>query len=353
MLRIVSGNLLEASVEALVNTVNTVGVMGKGIALQVKQAFPEVFREYERAARKGEIKIGRVQVVPTNRLDGPRFVINFPTKRHWRGKSRIADIEAGLVDLARVAKELDIKSMAVPPLGCGNGGLKWEDVRPRIVRALEGLSTDVVLYQPSGAPQPEAMPVGTARPRMTPLRAALIKLVNDYAVPGYRLTLLELQKLAYFWEISGKPSGLDFVKERYGPYSEKLNFALQRLEGHYIRGYGDRSRDSSVALIDGALDEALRAFSRHDDELDRVNRVSDLISGFETPYGMELLATVHWLMTHDDGSASDPAKAEQGVYGWNARKRQLFKPEHIRLAWRRLTESGWVLKAPTSGLSAM
>ena len=117
MIREVSGNLLTADVDALVNTVNTAGVMGKGIALQFKRAYPAMFAAYEKAARAGDLQPGRMHVWPTNQLDGPRYVINFPTKRHWRGASRIEDVASGLADLSRVIRELDIRSVAVPPLG--------------------------------------------------------------------------------------------------------------------------------------------------------------------------------------------------------------------------------------------
>jgi O-acetyl-ADP-ribose deacetylase (regulator of RNase III) len=130
-----AGNLLEADVEALVNTVNTVGYMGKGIALQFKQAYPENFAAYAQAVRRGEVQPGRMLVVPTGFVTNPRYIINFPTKRHWRGQSRMEDIEAGLEALVFEIKRLELRSIAIPPLGCGNGGLDWADVKPRVVRA--------------------------------------------------------------------------------------------------------------------------------------------------------------------------------------------------------------------------
>jgi O-acetyl-ADP-ribose deacetylase (regulator of RNase III) len=146
------GNLLEADVEALVNAVNTVGVMGKGIALQFREAFPQVYDAYKCACDAGEVRPGHMHVAETGRASGPRFVINFPTKRHWRGKSRLEDVDAGLPDLVRVLDELEIRSVAVPPLGCGHGGLDWEVVRPRIERALESLpNVRVLLYEPASA----------------------------------------------------------------------------------------------------------------------------------------------------------------------------------------------------------
>jgi O-acetyl-ADP-ribose deacetylase (regulator of RNase III) len=147
------GNLLDADVEALVNTVNTVGHMGKGIALQFKLAFPENFRAYAQAVRKGAVEPGRMLVVPTGFVTNPRYIINFPTKRHWRGRSRIEDVDAGLKALVQEIPRFGIQSIAVPPLGCGNGGLDWRDVKPRIVGALQELpGVRVLLFAPRGAP---------------------------------------------------------------------------------------------------------------------------------------------------------------------------------------------------------
>jgi len=129
----VKGNLLEDPSEAYVNTVNTVGVMGKGIAFQFKQAFPDVFKQYEKDCRKGLVKIGKMHVVEVQGLTTPKYVINFPTKEHWRHPSKIDYIEKGLINLVKVIKNLQIESIALPPLGYGNGGLNWHEVRPLII----------------------------------------------------------------------------------------------------------------------------------------------------------------------------------------------------------------------------
>src|SRR5215510_5487854 len=114
MLEEAAGNLLDAQVDAVVNTVNTVGVMGKGIALQFKQAYPENFRAYEAACRRGDVQLGRMFVVETGQMGPPRLIINFPTKRHWRARSRLSDIQAGLADLRKVISDRKITSIAVP-----------------------------------------------------------------------------------------------------------------------------------------------------------------------------------------------------------------------------------------------
>lgn len=343
MIEDAKGNLLESDAEALVNTVNTVGIMGKGIALQFRQAFPEVFAEYERACSRNELQPGKVQVVPLQRLDGPKYVINVPTKRHWKGKAKIEDIESGLRALTNALKQYGITSVAVPPLGCGNGGLNWSDVEPRIRSALGSLpGVHVFLFAPEGAPIPERMPVATKRPRMTAVRAAILLLLRRYGEPGYKLSTLEVQKLAYFLERSGEPLNLAFAKHQYGPYSEKMHHVLQPLEGHYIRGYGDRSATSSIAVTDDAVNDAMVALKDETGTQERLRSVANLIAGFENPYGMELLATVDWVAATDSSAASDPKAAVRAVRDWNAHKRRTFQARHIEVAWQRLRDQGWL-----------
>jgi len=132
MIHKAAGDLLSADAEALVNTVNTVGVMGKGIALQFKQAFPDNYSAYEAACKRGQLEVGKMFVFCRDTFDDRRIIINFPTKKHWRGKSKIKDIQSGLRALIEVVKSKGIRSIAVPPLGCGNGGLDWNEVRPLI-----------------------------------------------------------------------------------------------------------------------------------------------------------------------------------------------------------------------------
>ena len=343
------GNLLQADAEALVNTVNTVGYMGKGIALQFKQAFPENFQAYSKAVRHGEVRPGQVLTVPTGLVTNPRYIINFPTKRHWRGRSRMEDIESGLRALVEEIRRLGLRSIAVPPLGCGNGGLDWRDVRPRIVQALEPLSeTRVMLFAPRGAPAPSEMPVRTRRPVMTPARALLVKVMQQYLGLAYRLTLLEIQKLAYFLQEAGEPMRLRYEAGHYGPYAANLNNALERIEGHLIRGYGDSQKpDVEIGLLSGAAEEADAFLVSSADSRVRLGRVSELIEGFETPYGMELLSSVHWVATHGTKvhTATDAVRA---VQAWNERKRRMFAEAHLLTAWQQLQELGWIPGASSS-----
>ena len=154
MIRYTKGNILEAEAEALVNTVNCVGIMGRGIALQFKESFPENFKAYAAACARGAVEPGRMFMFDTGELTLPRYIINFPTKRHWRGKSRVEDIESGLVALVGEIRLRGIRSIAIPPLGSGLGGLDWADVRPRIEAALGYLTgVRVLVYEPQGVPE--------------------------------------------------------------------------------------------------------------------------------------------------------------------------------------------------------
>lgn len=337
------GDLLSADAEALVNTVNTVGVMGKGIALQFRQAFPDNYSAYAAACKRGEVHLGKMFVHHCNTFSNPHIIINFPTKKHWRQKSKIKDIESGLRALIEVVKTEGIRSIAVPPLGCGNGGLDWAQVRPRIEEAFSQVpEVAVQLFSPEGAPKADEMKVSTKRPAMTPGRAAILGLLNRYALPGYRLTLLEIQKLAYFLQEAGEPLKLDFQKQRYGPYAENLHFVLQRMEGHFVRGYGDRTRDVSLHLLSDAVREAEEFLEIETDTLERFARVAALIEGYETPYGLELLSTVHWIAIREVPDArTDPERAIAGVHEWNDHKRKTFTSERITAAWERLRIKQW------------
>lgn len=346
MIHITSGNLLEADVDALVNTVNCVGFMGKGIALQFKQAFPENFAAYEKACHAGEVRPGRMFIFETRSMIGPKYIINFPTKRHWKGNSKMEDIESGLKALIADVDRLGIKSIAVPPLGCGLGGLNWSDVRPRIEEAFNSLpDVRVQLFAPTGTPDAKAMPVRTKKPNMTHARALFIKLMEQYSGMAYRLTLLEIQKLAYFLQESGEPLRLRYEAGTYGPYADNLNKVLQAIEGHFTRGYGDSPKpDRDIELLPGAIEAADTFLAKQEESPSRgrLEQVAALIDGFETPYGMELLSSVHWVARHNDPPARTVDLAVSAVHAWNDRKRRMFPPKHIAISWGRLEEAGCI-----------
>jgi O-acetyl-ADP-ribose deacetylase (regulator of RNase III) len=346
MLHLTTGDVLQAKAEALVNTVNCVGVMGRGIALQFRKAFPENFKVYEAACARREVRPGRMLTFETGLLTGPRYIINFPTKRHWKGKSRLEDIDSGLEALVREVRERGIKSIAVPPLGCGLGGLDWSDVRPRIMRAFEGLPyMEVFLFEPSGAPAPETMAKRSTSPSMTPGRAVLIELMVRYceAVLDPFVSLLEIHKLMYLMQEAGEPLRLKFEKGVYGPYAKNLRHVLNELEGHFLTGYGDAADkpELPIELLPNAQEAAAKLLSEHPETQARFDRVARLIHGFETPFGMELLSTVHWVATRE--SAATVAEAIQRTHSWNQRKR-IFDDKQIRLGWHVLEEQGWLAR---------
>lgn len=338
------GDLLKQDdVDAIVNTVNCVGVMGKGIALQFRNKWPENFRAYEAACKIKDVRPGRMFVFDSGGLVRPNFIINFPTKDHWRGKSRLDFIRAGLADLVMQIQRLGIRSIAIPPLGCGNGGLDWTEVRPIIEAAFADLSdVDVRLFPPDGAPAPKSMEVRTARPRMTPGRAAILKVLDTYRVLGYGLSKIEVQKLAYLLQEAGEALNLPFEQHAYGPYSDTLRHVLNRMEGHFIRGLGDGVGEAEIEPVPEAMAEAQAFVDAQGNEAlaARVRRVADLIEGFQSPYGMELLATVHWVAKRNGASTSEQAVV--AVRAWNERKKALMTPRHVEAAWNRLEQAGWL-----------
>lgn len=342
MTTIKTGNVLDEDAEALVNTVNTVGVMGRGVALQFKQRFPENFKAYEKACARKEVVPGKMFVFETGGLF-PRLIINFPTKRHWRQRSRMEDIDAGLVDLVRVLRERGVTSVAVPPLGCGLGGLDWKEVRPKIEAALDSVpGLSAVLFAPGGAP---AVAVAGKAPNMTAGRAALIALVRRYlsGLLSPFITLLEVQKLMYFLQTAGEPLRLNYDKQMYGPYAENLRHVLRAVEGHWLVGYADGGDDPAkeLTLLPGATELAESFLANKPETRDRIARVAKLVDGYEDSFGMELLATVHWVIAKE--GARTPAETVSRVHGWSERKRQ-FSERQIEKARTRLVEQGWIVR---------
>jgi O-acetyl-ADP-ribose deacetylase (regulator of RNase III) len=342
-----TGDILRANAEALVNTVNCVGIMGRGIAFQFKNAFPENFKAYRTACDREELHPGQMFVFETGYLTNPKFIINFPTKRHWRGKSRIEDIDKGLKALTEEIRTRGIRSIAIPPLGSGLGGLDWAEVRPRIEAALKGLSNlDVIVFEPNGAPDQKTMARAREVPKMTPGRAALVVLMHRYlgGLMDPLVTLLEVHKLMYFMQEAGQPLRLRYVQGYYGPYAENLRNVLTKIEGHLVSGYADGgdSPEKELELIPGAIEDAEKVLISEAEARERFARVADLVEGFETPFGLELLATVHWVMTRLEAKTPDEVVLQ--TYAWNDRKRR-FSPRQIRLARDILMAKGWLQTA--------
>lgn len=358
MIEFKEGNLLAADTQALVNTVNTVGVMGKGIALQFKEAFPENFRAYADACKKGEVVVGRMFVTETLRLDGPRWIINFPTKKDWRHPSKLEYVEAGLKDLVKVLRERHIESVALPPLGCGHGGLDWAMVRSLITAAMEELpDVKIEVYVPTGIYQ--ASPKRQGVEELTLARAIMVDIIRRYSVLGFECTNLEIQKLAYFMQriIEGlkleNPFKLKFKPNQYGPYADALRHMLDALDGSYLhcqKRLHDAGPLDPIQLDLARLKRVKEYLAQSDlkDYQTALNRLDDLIDGFQSPYLMELLATVDWLADRDREAQS--AEAITGAMtrwpgGRHAarRKTQLFDAKAVDLALQRLSDQSGVL----------
>lgn len=338
------GDILNADVEAIVNTVNCVGIMGKGIALQFKMKYPENYNYYKKTFNQGRMMIGKMLVFETNLNHNPKFIINFPTKRHWKGKSSLQDIKKGLDSLIVEIKRLKIKSIAIPALGSGLGGLNWNEVKSIISDALNTLPEVIIwVYEPSYVPEAKSIVVNTKKPKLTLAKALLIKLLQVYQVLGYPHSLLEIQKLMYFINQVENELKFSFVKSKYGPYDKNINFLLQARENHYTRGFGDGVQRAEITLLDNAIAEANNYLNNQSKYVQNVKRIETLVDGFETPFGMELLSTVHWVAVNECNNPKyDSEEVISTVHQWSERKQKLFKPEHIRVALNHLIANDWL-----------
>ena len=344
MIEFKTGDIFKTDAEVLVNSVNCVGVMGRGIALQFKNMYPANFRSYAAACKRDEVQPGLMFVFETGHLCNPRYIINFPTKRHWRGKSRIEDIESGMKSLVQEIKDRNIRSIAIPPLGSDLGGLNWREVRPLIETAMQELDDmQVIVFEPGSRPSDGRPNRSSDVPEMTAGRAALVGLMHRY-LAGFLdpfVTLLEVHKLMYFLQVAGEPLRLNYAKANYGPYAENLRHVMREVEGHLISGYADGgdSPGKPLELVPGAVEDASKFLERSSDTMARFNQVARLVDGFESPFGLELLATVHWAaMEHPK---PDLGEIVSRVYAWNDRKRQ-FSERQIGIAYNRLKEQGWL-----------
>jgi O-acetyl-ADP-ribose deacetylase (regulator of RNase III) len=351
MIRFTDGNLLEAKAEAVVNTVNEVGVMGKGIALMIREAFPASAKAYREASQRGEVRVGRMFVTPVGDLLGPRWIVHFPTKKHWRHPSRMEWVRSGLQDLARVIREKQIRSIALPPLGCGSGGLEWTQVRREIVVALGGLKdVEVIVYEPTrsyyNAPKRKGLL------ELTPARALIAELVRRYGVLGLECSHLEIQKLAWFLQRVAVRAGvldpleLRFVANKYGPYADQLRHLLDGLDGSYLHCEKRLADAGPLEPIwfEPEKREALASYVQSDEMSEHrmaLDQATALIDGFESPLGLELLATVDWLVARE---ACEPtlSAVRKGIERWPAgasaarRKLRLFDDRLLALALERL-----------------
>jgi O-acetyl-ADP-ribose deacetylase (regulator of RNase III) len=345
MIRYTTGNLLETDADALVNTVNTVGVMGKGIALMFKEAFPENFKAYAVACERGEVHVGSVFATHRSDMYGPKWIINFPTKKHWRHPSKLEWIEEGLRDLKAVIVRNGIRTVAIPPLGAGNGGLDWSSVKPRIEAVLGDLDeVDILVFEPAAKYQNVAKRAGVEK--LTPSRALIAEIVRRYWVLGIECTLLEVQTSAQDLGLED-PLRLEFKANRFGPYADKLRHLLNNLDGSYLH-CDKRIADAGpldVIWFDESMRDRLTAYFTSPEAkvyAPALEATARIIDGFESPLGMELLATVDWLKRQ--GVEPTVSAITAGIRSWPGgeeaaeRKAKIFDERLVGLALERLEQ---------------
>lgn len=348
MIKIIKKDLFDIETEALVNTVNTVGVMGKGIALQFKEKFPQNYKEYKNAADNGEVKIGKMFVTENNSLLNPRYIINFPTKEHWKGKSKYEFIEKGLIDLKRVIKENKINSLAMPPIGCGLGGLDWTKVEKLIFDYLKDLSeVDIYLIEPSNVKFSASKHRAKKQPALTRNRLAILSVFKRYTEFGYRLSYLEAQKLVYFLQRFNVKLELKFTENIYGPFCDKLVHVLYDLDGHFIDGIKDKNvrKDDEITIRKHIINQLNETFEQEfpSEDKEKINQIYSFIDGFEFPLGLELLSTVDFVINDKKIDISNSQLIINEVHNWSDRKKELMKNEYIEIALNRLREYSNIL----------
>lgn len=343
MIRYLQGNLLRAEAEALVNTVNTVGVMGKGIALQFKEMFPENFTRYAQAVKDNEIRTGQMFVFLENTIEGPKWIINFPTKQQWFAPSRYNWIEEGLVHLVEIIQEKKIKSIAIPPLGCGNGKLDWSKVKGMMEAKLGVLEeVDVQIFTPNEKVREIlAAENKPQKAKLTTARAELLYLLFHFEASGEESSLFIANKLAYFLQRLGdKQLKLQFQKHHYGPYSNQVDHLMYALNGTFIDGLEQRTAKpfERLQLKYSCLSEVQDYVKTQlsPEQQSRLSLLLQMIDGFQSPLSMEALASVDAILQEDP--FADEEMVFNKISNWNDRKKQLFSQHHIHVALKRINK---------------
>ena len=337
MIKYISGNILESSAEALINTVNTVGVMGKGIALQFKKAYPNNYKAYVKACENKQIEIGRLFIFKDSNLNsGEKYIINFPTKKDWRKPSEYSFVDSGLDDLIRILIKYEIKSVAIPPLGAGNGGLEWERVRKMIECKLEDLDLDIIVYEPTEQIKEQ---LKKERVKLTEARALLLYVLYDLVKNGEYVSEFSSEKVCYFLQRFGakKYFNLDFSPNFYGPYSGKLRFVLNALNGSYIMGFSDMNKkpfELLTLLPDGY--DTVKAYIESNPELKNIaEKTISFLTGFYSDFALELLSSID--MISIQLNSFDKEAITKQLENWSDRKRSLFSnPRYIDISMRQL-----------------
>ena len=342
MVYYVKGNLLSANTEALVNTVNTVGVMGKGIALQFKNQFPQNYKIYKEACANKTFTTGQVLVFTEGNLMNRKIIVNFPTKAHWRGDSKYEYIVSGLEALKSVIKEQNIKSIAIPPLGCGNGGLDWMKVKPLIEKSLANLACEIYIFTPNDEIKSilQKEEISSKEVKLTPARAMLLYLLFQYESLGEQSSLFVANKLAYFLQRKGEKLHLNFEAHHYGPYSVQLNHVLLHLNGVYLKGIEQNEvKPFEPIFLDYSKYSEIENYINKELSFDQTQRLQDLlklIEGFESTFSLELLATVDFVK--NENKTDDIDQIQKAIANWSDRKANLFEKNQIQIAYNHLKD---------------
>lgn len=342
MINFVEGNLLESQTEALVNTVNTVGIMGKGIALQFKNAFPYNYKVYKAACEAKTFHIGDLIITEEESLlYGRKIIIDLPTKTDWRKPSEYSYIETGLKALAHAINEKQIKSISIPALGSGNGGLNWDKVKMLMENHLAELSCAISIYQPN-AVIIEAMK--KERVKLTPARAMLLAILFEFVKNGEFVSEFAAEKVAYFLQRFGANEifNLDFKKNFYGPYSGKVKRVLYYLNGSYITGYSgmDKKAFEELSIMMDAEKDVMDYLKKSNDlnYLEIVEKTKQFLSGFYSPFALELLSTIDFLSQKHQTKDLDFILLE--LNSWSNRKRTLFSnSKFVQMAINKLIDN--------------
>jgi len=341
-----TGNLLDADTQALVNTVNTVGVMGKGIALQFKHAFPENFKRYAEVCARGELKPGVLLTTVEHTTQGDRIIINFPTKVEYFRKSSYAYIEAGLKALVRLIAEQGITSIAVPPLGCGHGGLRWEKVKPMIEEHLGPLPIRVVLYEPSDAVKEVLRKELVKDSHLTPARAMLMHALFDYEKMGEPASLFVANKVTFLLQLMGERLRLNFVPHLYGPYSPQVAHVVYALNGKFLSGMEQKdAKPFEPLLLNYERQQEVAEWVVRElkpEQLRRLNRLIDLMSDFRSAYALELLSSV--ALIHAEAPSLDVPGIIERMRQWSGRKEAMATERSVSLALEHILAYGNTLE---------
>jgi len=343
MIKYITGNILDSNAQALVNTVNTVGVMGKGIALQFKKAYPNNFKAYKQASQKGEIAVGKMFISrDSNVSSGEKMIINFPTKTDWRKPSEYKYIEDGLDNLIRVIETKQIKSIAIPPLGAGNGGLKWERVKNIIERKLSHLNIEVFVYEPTAQIKEH---LKKERAKLTDARALLLYVLYDLVRHGEYVSEFSSEKVCYFLQKFGAKKYFKLVYEPnfYGPYSGKVRFVLNAINGSYVMGYSDMDKKpfEPLTLVADAYDTVNSHIEGNQELLDIAKKTMKFLQGFYSDFALELLSSIDYIVMKQ--KSYEKQMVSQKLEEWSDRKRSMFSnPKYIDISLRHLQKATFV-----------